>query len=86
MKQVFNEDEDEEPKRKLLAKKKIEESSSKDEMNENLKFHDSSSDDDPAQFFESIREEDEIEEMDERAVKEGDFVLVVLGSKKIKRY
>lgn len=55
-------------------------------MSEHLKFHDSSSDDDPEQFFESIREETEIEEMDERSIKEGDFVLVELASKKTKRY
>ena len=42
--------------------------------------HDSSSDDDPEQFFESIRGKAEIEEMNERSVKEEDFVLVELAS------
>lgn len=85
-KKVFSEDECEQPKKKLTKKNQLMESSSEDSSVENLKLDDSSSDDDPEHFYETIRQNAEIEKMDESPIKEGDFVLVALGTKKVVRH
>ncbi|KAF5299834.1 hypothetical protein FQA39_LY11371 [Lamprigera yunnana] len=81
--QVFDEDVHKNAKRKRPIKK-IEESS-EEEISESIKSHDSlSSDEDPQQFFERLRQEAEIEETvdeDEQPIKE-EFVLVKLATKK----
>ncbi|KAL1490217.1 hypothetical protein ABEB36_012947 [Hypothenemus hampei] len=62
------------------------EESSEEETVENLKLNDSSSDENLEQFFGSIREEAESEELGDQSIKERDFVLVQLATKKTKRY
>ncbi|KAF5283220.1 hypothetical protein FQA39_LY17367 [Lamprigera yunnana] len=75
--QVFDEDVHKNAKQKRPIKK-IEESS-EEEISESIKSHDSlTSDEDPQQFFERLRQEAEIEETvdeDEQPIKEEEFVL-----------
>ena len=83
-KKVFDDNYDN--KLKKPTKKSSKEDSSEEESVENLILNDSSSDEEPENFFKGIIEEAGVEKMDEQPINEGDFVLVELASKKSKRY